>query len=191
MEDKYLEENREIVNKNSSNILIRKVNPKDATQYIQHINTVWRSAYKHIFPEKVFIDRENNAYKKIETFSNNYYNDNTKMCYIAEDNGIIVGAIYGTIKSTYEYYEGKGFADLVALYIKPEYQGIGIGKKLKDIFIKWAKENGAKKFVIGVLKDNIKARKVYEKWGGKLDEYVQPLYKLGVKYDEVFYTYDL
>lgn len=47
------------------------------------------------------------------------------------------------------------------------------------------------KFVDGVLKDNHNARKVYEKWGGKLDEYTQPFVKLGVSYDEVFYTYDL
>ena len=54
-----------------------------------------------------------------------------------------------------------------------------------------AKSNGATKFVIGVLKDNHNAKKVYEKWGGKLDEYTQPFVKLGVGYDEVFYTYDL
>ena len=59
------------------------------------------------------------------------------------------------------------------------------------MFEKWAKENGATKYVIGVLRDNYKARKVYEKWGGKLDEYVQPFVKLGVEYDEVFYTYNL
>jgi inosine/xanthosine triphosphate pyrophosphatase family protein len=45
--------------------------------------------------------------------------------------------------------------------------------------------------VIGVLKDNHKARKVYEKWGGKLDNHEQPFVKLGVGYDEVFYTYEL
>lgn len=45
--------------------------------------------------------------------------------------------------------------------------------------------------MIGVLKENDKARKVYEKWGGKLDKYTQPFVKLGVGYDEVFYTYEL
>ena len=59
------------------------------------------------------------------------------------------------------------------------------------MFEKWAKENGATKYVIGVLRDNHKARRVYEKWGGKIDKYVQPFVKLGVDYDEVFYTYDL
>ena len=68
---------------------------------------------------------------------------------------------------------------------------LGIGSKFKNIFVEWAKKHGATKYVIGVLKDNQNARKVYEKWGGKLDEYTQPFVKLGVGYDEVFYTYDL
>ena len=93
--------------------------------------------------------------------------------------------------SHYEHFGKMGYADLGAIYIHPDYQGLGIGSKLKQIFIDWAKSNGATKFVIGVLKDNHNARKIYEKWGGKLDEYTQPFVKLGVEYDEVFYTYDL
>lgn len=174
-----------------SEILIRKVKPNDAKEYVNLINLVWRSAYKHIFPENVFVELEKKSNERIKNFLDNFYTDNTRMCYVAEIDGVIVGAIYGTIKSTYDYYEEKGFADLVSLYIKDEYQGMGIGNKLKDIFINWAKENGAKKFVIGVLKENTNARKVYEKWGGKLDSHEQLFYKLGIGYDEVFYIYDL
>ena len=50
----------EIKIKTTSNdlILIRKVRNDDAKQYIELINSVWRDAYKNIFPEEVFIDRE-------------------------------------------------------------------------------------------------------------------------------------
>ena len=113
------------------------------------------------------------------------------MTYVAESNGRVVGFIFGRIGSGYEHFNSLGYADLEALYIHPEYQGMGIASKFKDIFISWAKENGATKFVIGVLKENHKARKVYEKWGGMLDKFEQPFIKLGVPYDEVFYTYDL
>ena len=37
----------------------------------------------------------------------------------------------------------------------------------------------------------MKARKVYESWGGKLSEFEEDFVKLGVGYPEVFYTYDL
>ena len=62
---------------------------------------------------------------------------------------------------------------------------------LKDIFTKWAEENKADKFVIGVLKDNSKARKVYESWGGTLSEHEHEFMQMGVGYPEVFYTFAL
>lgn len=172
-------------------ILIRKVRNDDAKQYIELINSVWRDAYKNIFPEDVFIDREREKENRIKNFAEKCYNDNKRLCYVAECNGIIVGAINGTIKSTYEHFLEDDFADLVALYINPNYQGKGIGTKLKDIFEDWARKNGAKKYIIGVLKDNNNARKIYESWGGELDDWEQKFYKLGVGYDEVFYKYNL
>lgn len=176
---------------NKNNILIREVDPKDAEQYIRLKNLVWHDAYKDIFAEEVFEEMENKVEEKVKNFSMNFYNDNTKICYVAEADGVIVGLMYGTIKSMYEYFAEKDFADLVALYIKPEYQRMGIGEKLKETFEEWAKQNGAEKFVIGVLKENKKARKAYEKWGGKLDSHEQQFFRLGVGYDEVFYTYEL
>lgn len=56
---------------------------------------------------------------------------------------------------------------------------------------KGAKENWATKYVIGVLKNNNKAREIYESCGGKISNYESNYAKLGVAYDEVFYTYDI
>lgn len=175
----------------NDSILIRKVTNNDARQYIELINSVWRVAYKNIFPEEVFIDREKGTENRIKSFADKFYNDNKRLCYVAECNNVIVGVIYGSIKSTYEHFLEGDFADLVALYINPKYQGKGIGTKLKNIFENWARKNGAKKYIIGVLKDNNNARKVYERWGGKLDDWKQKFYQLGVGYDEVFYKYNL
>lgn len=172
-------------------IIIRKVKPEDARQYLNLVNLVWRVAYKHIFPEEVFVERESLIEERIKTFNENFYNDNSKLVYVAEHNNKIVGVIMGRIDSGYEYFDEMGYADLEALYIHPDYQGLGIASKFKKIFISWAKENGATKFVVGVLKDNAKARKVYETWGGKLDKHTQPFVKLGVPYDEVFYIYEI
>ena len=174
-----------------SNIVIRKVETKDAKQYVELINLVWRLTYKNIFPEEVFLDMKNKNEERIKNFSNNFYNDNTRMCYVAEDDGKIVGVVYGTTKSTYEYFRNQRFADLISLYVLPEYQNRGLGKRFKDVFVDWAKKNNVKKFVKGVLKDNKKARMIYEKWGGKLSLHEEPFYKLDIAYDEVFYIYDL
>jgi len=96
----------------------------------------------------------------------------------------------GNINSLYEYFKAD-YADLKAIYIDPKFQRLGIGSAFKDIFEKWAKKNGATKYVIGVLKDNIKARKVYELWGGRLSEYENNYSKLDIEYPEVFYIFDL
>ena len=173
------------------NIIIRKVKSEDAEQYIKLGNLVWRIAYRHIFPEEVFIDRESKEQVKIKEFDNYHYNNEKRMVYVAEENSKIVGFVLGRLDSGYPYYDEKGFADLESLYIHPDYQGYGIATTFKNMFENWAKEKGSTKYVIGVLKENHNARKVYEKWGGKLDEYTQPFVKLGIGYDEVFYTYDL
>ena len=171
--------------------IIRKAETKDAKQYVELNNLVWRDAYKHIFPEEVFLDRESRAKYKIENFDSIYYNNHEGIAYVAEDDGRIVAIMLGRILSDYEYFRNQGYADLQALYVHPDFQGNGLAGKMKNIFIDWAKENGAEKFVIGVLKDNKKARIVYEKWGGKLEDFSQPFVMCDKGYEEVFYTYEI
>ena len=116
-------------------------------------------------------------------------NDNENISYVAEYNGKLIGLMCGSIHSSYNNF--SEYADLIALYIDPKFQGNGIGTSFHKIFENWARENGASKYVIGVLKDNVKARKIYEAWGAKLSDFEEYFIKLGIKYPEVFYTYDL
>ena len=172
-------------------IVIRKVKTEDAEQYIKLRNLVWKDAYKSIFPNEVFIAKDARADTEIKDFDKVYYNDTKVITYVAVVDNKIIGLLWGKIESEYEYFKNLGYADLMAMYIHPDFQGLGIATKFKNIFINWAKENGATNIVIGVLKDNIKARKVYEKWGGKLSIYTNQFVQLGKEYEEVFYTYKL
>ena len=95
----------------------------------------------------------------------------------------------GSISSSYDHFDK--YADLIGLYIDPNFQGYGIGTTFKNIFENWTTENGATQYVIGVLKDNTKARAIYETRGGKLSEFEEDFVKLGVGYPEVFNTYNL
>lgn len=168
----------------------RKVNSKDARGWFILANKVWRDAYKHIFPEEVFIEKEKQVNERIKTFDKKIDNSDKNIAYVAEYDGDIIGIMCGHINSSYEYFK-VDYADLEAIYIDPEFQRLGIGSAFKDIFEKWARENGATKYVIGVLKDNIKARKVYELWGGKLSKYEGKFIKLDKGYPEIFYTYNI
>ena len=173
------------------NIIIRKAQPKDAMQYHTLGLLVWRDAYKHIFPEEVFVEKEAKINKKIATFAQDCVTNNNQIVLVAESDSKIIAFMFGLRKSNYQHFADMGYADLVALYIHPNFQHKGLGRKLKDKFVEWAKQNGATKFVIGVLKDNKQGRSAYEKWGGKLESYTQPFVKLGKEYPEVFYTFDI
>ena len=175
---------------NKDLLIIRKVKPEDAIEWYAFGNRVWKDAYKHIIPEEVFVYMEKRSEEKIKQFSDQMKNDNENIAYVAEYDGKIIGTMSGCIKSAYEHFH-EDYADLISLYVDPEFQGCGIGGKFRKIFEDWAMENGATKYVIGVLKDNDKARKVYEAWGGKLSEYEKDFMRLNVGYPEVFYTYDL
>ncbi len=174
--------NKELLN-------IRKVTSEDAREWFIFGFKIWRDAYKNIFPEEVFIDRESKLEEKIKDFDNKMQNNEKSIAYVATYAGKIVGTMCGSIKSSYDHF-GE-YADLIGLYVDSRFQGYGIGTALKNIFEEWAIQNGAAQYVIGVLKDNIKARKVYESWGGKLSEYEENFVKLGIGYPEVFYTYNL
>lgn len=172
---------------------IRKVKLGDAEQYIKLTNFVWRSAYKNIFPESVFTARENEERinRMINGFAEHAIHNPNYFSYVAEADGKIIGLMGGSYRSQYTHFQETDYADLQALYIHPDFQHIGLGKKFFDLFVSKIKKKGITKFVIGVLKDNKQARKAYEKWGGKLDTYSKPFVREGKEYDEVFYTYDL
>lgn len=174
----------------NSDIKIRKVNQTDATKWFKFVNKVWRDTYKSIFPEEVFLEKEKNVEEKEKNFNQKICNDNKNIALVAEYKGEIIGIMCGSINSNYEHFNLE-YADLIGLYIDPDFQEKGIGSSFKKMFEEWARKNGATKYVVGVLKDNQKARVVYEKWGGKLSNYEEDFYKLGVAYKEVFYIYDL
>mgnify|MGYP004453027235 FL=1 len=118
---------------NEEKLIIRKVNRNDGYEWIKLVNKVWREAYKHIFPEEVFIEKEKNVDKKLATFSERIKNDDQNIAYVAEVDGKIIGIMCGSINSKYEHFESE-YADLNAIYIDPKYQGKGIGSSLKNIF---------------------------------------------------------
>ena len=171
-------------------IIYRQVRKEDGYQWYTLLNKVWRVAYKNIFPEDVFDERDKGLDDKVREFTEEKFLGERKIAYVAEHDGNIVGLMFGTLDSDYEYFKND-YADLVALYVYPEYQGMGIATALKDIFVEWAKEKNVDRFVIGVLKDNVKARKVYESWGGTLSEHEQDFERMNVGYPESFYTFEI
>ena len=170
---------------------IRKTRISDAVDWVRLKNTVWRTAYKDIMPVEVFDEQQSLEQKKIDKFIENFDGPQGTIGYVAIDNGKLVALVDATIISYHDYYKNLGYADLGALYILPEYQHNGLGYKLFSLVVEEFKSHGCDKMVIGVLKDNIQARRAYEKWGGKLTDVQTDFVKLDVPYIEVYYEYDV
>lgn len=176
--------------KNKVDIKYRLVRKEDGFEWYTLLSKVWRASYSHILPEEYFDARDRSVESRAGGFTAEAFSGDRKIAYVAEEGGKVVGLMFGTLDSDYGYFKGD-YADLVALYVYPEYQGIGVGTALKDIFVEWARAKNADRFVIGVLKENHKARKVYESWGGKLSDHEQDFMIMGKGYPEVFYVFDL
>lgn len=175
------------------NYIIRKAIVEDAEQFVKLKNLVWRDAYKNIFPEEVFLELENQEVIdfKIDSFESYLISNINIFSYVVEVDNKIIGLMHGCHESEYDYFSNLGYAELQAIYIKPEYQHLGIGSKLFKIFKQEIKNKNLNKFVIGVLKDNFPARKCYEHWGGKLEDYTKIFTRLNKDYIEVFYTFKI
>ena len=117
-----------------NNIKIRKLEASDAEQYVKLHNLVWQHTYKDIFPNKVFEERESRTQARINGFAD-WLNDNPQQIgYVAEVDGVMVGFMNATIISNYEHFKECGYAELMGLYIHPDYQRMGIGSTFKKIF---------------------------------------------------------
>ena len=77
--------------------------------------------------------------------------------WLAEDRGRIIGSL--ALKDT------KGVAQLRYFLIEPAYRGIGLGRKMMDLFMQYCKTSGYRSSFL-LTEDNLKtARHLYSSYG--------------------------
>ncbi len=124
-----------------SNLTIRTVKHED----LKSIYLIERLSFERPYPSSYL---ETLAHLSPETFL------------VVSLNGCIVGYSASVLRGS----EGH----IISIAVHPNYRGIGIGEKLLMKSIKRLKDLGAKRVILEVKVDNIRALKLYQKLGFKI-----------------------
>ncbi len=137
-------------------LLIRKLQPSDDRMAIGRIYEVsWKFAYKELLPQKYLDNLSADQWANMLDMPNRH-------SLIAELGGKMIGiASYGGSRDIEDEKRGE----IYSIYLLPQYIGNSYGKHLISAVIAQLQVLGYKSIFLWVLKDNLRARRFYEKTG--------------------------
>jgi ribosomal protein S18 acetylase RimI-like enzyme len=141
-------------------IEIRRARPSDALAVAETHDEAWRTAYQGIIPgaelEKLIVRRGpewwDSAIRK-----------GSRIALLQFGDHIAGYANYGRNRARSLFYDGE----IYELYLKPEFQGLGFGRRLFSAARKDLAQSGLKSLVIWALSDNEPAVDFYKALGGR------------------------
>ena len=139
-----------------NNILYRKIQTKDNSEIAKIIRTALEE-YDEAKPGTVYTDPTTDAlFELFSTPKSGYF--------IAELNGEILGGcgIFPTLNLP------DGYAELVKIYLKKEFRGMGIGRELMNRSIDFAKETGYTHLYLESFPSLKEAIQLYQKMDFKM-----------------------
>jgi ribosomal protein S18 acetylase RimI-like enzyme len=145
---------------NLSTIGIRKAEPRDAAEIVEVHQQAWRGAYSGIIPHRALtamLNRRGEAWWASAI-------RRAASVLVIEIGGVVAG--YATIGRN----RAKGLTqqgEIYELYVRPEYQGIGLGTRLFNAARQKLSDNGLKGMVVWALEDNGNALGFYTGAGGR------------------------
>ncbi len=159
--------------------------PEDVEQVIRVQVQGWKESYQGIIDQAV-LDSMAYSEERVKRRKGFFLSNPTLRCFIALQGNKIIGFV--DAGASRDPFLGKG--EVLAIYLLNEYKRQGIGKALWTAATDYLKQQQLVPYIVWGLKDNLPARKFYEKMGGQLIHSKE--LEIGSKlYAEVCYGFEM
>ena len=142
-------------------ITIRNARPGDAEEIADVHDAAWRDAYRGIIPGR---ELEKMIARRGPRWWRGAVQGGTRIQVLDFDESIGGYASYGRNRVPSMPYRGEIFE----LYLAPEFQGIGFGRRLFDSARRDLAEHGFGPTLVWALADNTRAIDFYRRLGGRI-----------------------
>ena len=143
----------------------------------------WRESFAGVVPQ-AFLDQMS-VEQRARAFAARFSDESYRMFVAeAEGHGVVGFADFGEPREPFGAYRGE----LYAIYLLPEFQRKGVGRRLFDLGVEFFLSRGISSMYLLALEAS-PYRKFYEKMGGRVVGRKQ-VELGGVSYDELIYGWD-
>ena len=142
-------------------IEIRRARASDAATVADAHDEAWRTAYQGIIPGaelRRLINRRGPAWWE------SAIRKGSRIALLQFGDKVAGYANYGRNRARSLYYDGE----IYELYLRPEFQGLGFGRRLFTAARRDLLQSGLKSMVIWALSDNDAATEFYRALGGRM-----------------------
>lgn len=141
-------------------VIFRKATIEDCRNLSELKREVWITTYSGIYPQEKLggYDVEKN-----ESIFRSFVERPDIELYLAENNGEAIGLM--TVGKPYKLYNEYD-QEVALLYIRKDFQRMGIGRKFLEIAKNEVRRKGFDRFVLSVNEQNANAIAFYEATGG-------------------------
>jgi ribosomal protein S18 acetylase RimI-like enzyme len=141
-------------------IEIRRAKSCDAQAVAETHDDAWRSAYQGIIPGA---ELEKLISRRGPAWWDNAIAKGSRVALLSFGDRIAGYANYGRNRARSLFYDGE----IYELYLRPEFQGLGFGRRLFTSARKDLAQSGLKSMVVWALSDNDPAVEFYRALGGR------------------------
>ena len=142
-------------------IEVRRAKPSDATAIAATHDEAWRTAYQGVIPGPE-LDKLIN--RRGPTWWEGAIRRGSRIAILVFGDTVAGYANYGRNRARSLHFEGE----IYELYLRPEFQGLGFGRRLFTAAKRDLVQSGLKSMVIWALSDNEHATEFYRALGGRM-----------------------